>query len=63
MTPIQLKQARQLLGFTQDELAEKIGMSRKMIGMMERGQKPIELRTALAVRCLLYDAELNADKR
>lgn len=50
MQPIELKGARQELGMTQHELAEALGLTPQFIGMMERGEKPIELRTVLAVR-------------
>lgn len=56
MTYEELKKARQKPGLSQQELADSIGMSRVMIGLMERGEKPIEQRTELAVRCLLYEA-------
>lgn len=46
----QLKAARQELGLTQGELAERLGLTPQFIGMMERDEKPIEVRTALAVR-------------
>jgi DNA-binding XRE family transcriptional regulator len=50
MQPMELKGARQELGMTQHELAEALGLTPQFIGMMERGEKPIEQRTALAVR-------------
>ena len=56
MTGKELKEARDKLGLTQSELADKIGMSRVMIGLMERDVQPIEKRTELAVKCLIYDA-------
>lgn len=46
----QLKAARQELGMSQHELAEALGLTPQFIGMMERGEKAIELRTVLAVR-------------
>ena len=51
----QLKQARKRLGLSQSRLGEAIGMTREMIGLMERGEKQIERRTELAIRCLLHD--------
>ena len=51
----QLKQARKRLGLSQSGLGEAIGMTREMIGLMERGEKQIERRTELAIRCLIYD--------
>lgn len=50
----QLKARRKALGLSQQELADAIGMSRKAVGEMERGDAPIEQRTAMATR-LLYD--------
>jgi transcriptional regulator with XRE-family HTH domain len=56
MTSEQLKEARQQLGFSQQALGDQIGMTRVMVGLMERGDKQIELRTELAVECLLRRA-------
>lgn len=50
----ELKARRKALGLSQKELADAIGMSRKSVGEMERGDAPIEQRTAMATR-LLYD--------
>ena len=55
MTNNELKEARHKLCLTQSELACAIDMSRVMIGLMERGEKPIERRTELAIRYLLYE--------
>jgi len=43
---------------SQAELAEAIGMSRVTIGLMERGEAPIEKRTELAVRYVVYAASI-----
>ncbi|WP_027853864.1 helix-turn-helix domain-containing protein [Marinobacterium litorale] len=56
MTPEQLKQARQALGLYQQAMADELGVSRVWVGLMERGEKEIEPRTALAVECLLRRA-------
>ncbi len=53
MTSKQLKKARRTLDLTQAQLGEKIGMSRVMIGLMERRKKAIDIRTELAVKHLL----------
>ncbi len=37
------------LGLTQAQLGERIGLSRVMIGLMERGQRPIPPRTVAAM--------------
>lgn len=42
---------RKALGLTLKEMAQALGMSEKYVGMMERGEAPIERRTQLA---LLY---------
>ncbi len=43
---------RRSLGWTKGRLADELGMSGKFVGMMERGEAPIETRTALAIRQL-----------
>jgi DNA-binding XRE family transcriptional regulator len=48
MQPDQLRTYRKELGFTQEELADAIGMTRKAIVEMEAGRAPIERRTAIA---------------
>lgn len=50
MQPDELLAARRTMGLTQGELAERLGLTPQFIGMMERGEKPIEKRTALAVQ-------------
>lgn len=58
MTGHELKQARKLLGLSQSALADKLQISRVMVGLMERGEKTIEHRTELSVWCLLYEANI-----
>lgn len=53
----QLKAARQSMGLSQADLAEHLGLSRVFIGLMERGDKPIEARTELAVLYLVEHPE------
>lgn len=48
----EMKALRKGAGMTQDDLAEAIGMTKTYIGLMERGAKPIEKRTAIAIRCV-----------
>jgi len=48
----ELKAIRKGLGWTLARMAEQLGMSETYVGQMERGQKPIERRTELAVRYL-----------
>lgn len=50
----ELKRLRTARGLDQSKVADALGLSRVFVGMMERDQKPIEPRTALAAR-LLYD--------
>lgn len=63
MTGAELKEARRKLGLSQQALADELGMSRNMVGFMERGYgeggKPVGISqtTAMAVWCLLYEAE------
>ena len=59
MTGEELKEARRLFGFSQEKLGDKLHMTRVMIGLMERGEKPIEKRTELSVWCLLYEAGIS----
>lgn len=49
MTPPELRAARKSMRLTQGGLAEAIGMWSGAIGEMERGEKPIEKRTWLAI--------------
>lgn len=48
----ELKAIREALGWGQRKFAEEIGMTQTYIGLMERGEKPIEKRTELAARYL-----------
>jgi transcriptional regulator with XRE-family HTH domain len=50
----QLSALREAMKMTQGELAEALGLTSQFIGMMERGEKPIEKRTGLAVRYLNF---------
>lgn len=61
MSPTQIKKARQLLGFTQLELAKALGWttSRNVINLeREAKPKPCTTQTALSIECLLRRAEL-----
>lgn len=46
----ELKALRKAAGMTQAELANAIGLTGTYIGLMERGEKPIERRTEQAVQ-------------
>ncbi len=48
----EMRAIRKALGWTLEAMADALGMSETYVGQMERGQKPIEKRTALAVRYL-----------
>lgn len=58
MTPTELKQARRKLGLSQAALGDALHITRGMVGLMERGQKDISIRTGMSVWCLLYEAGL-----
>jgi len=53
MTPTELKEARQKLGLTQQQLADALEISRVWIKLMEAGKKDIERRTELAIKYLI----------
>lgn len=53
MQPEDLKALRKRAGLTQSELARELDLTPQYIGMMERGQKPIEQRTMLAIERLM----------
>lgn len=53
MQPDVLKALRKELGWSQQQLADGLGMSRKSIVEMEGGKTPIEQRTALALEALI----------
>ena len=53
MSSDDLRQLRDMLGLTQAELAERIGMHPNSVARMERGELAISARTAAAVRLLV----------
>ncbi len=53
MQASELKQLLKASGLTQEELGDRVGLSRVTIGLMARGQTPIERRSALAIRYAL----------
>lgn len=55
MTPIQFADARRELGLTQQKLGEELGLSRRSIGAMERGEWTIARTTELSMRYLLLN--------
>ena len=52
MTTAELTEARHRLGLTQSALEAAIGVTAGYLSKMERGSRPIEIRTALAIRAL-----------
>lgn len=52
MTGEELRGIRKTLGWTLERMGDEIGLSKAFVGMMERGEKPIERRTELAARYL-----------
>ena len=53
----ELKAARKALSLTQGAFADALGLTATFVGLMERGEKPIERRTELAVRYLTEHPE------
>lgn len=62
MDRTQLKAARLRLGMTQAGVADALGVTSTFISMMERGDRPIERRTALAMLALLMRPQLASAK-
>lgn len=52
MQPDDLKAVRTFLGWTQQRMADELGLSRKAVVEMEAGKAPIEKRTVLSVMYL-----------
>lgn len=48
-----IKEARTKKGLTQQDLADRIGMSVQSINRMENGKQPIDKRTELAIQKVL----------
>lgn len=57
MKPNDLKNLRTAMGLRQSGLAKALGLTPQFIGMMERGEKAIEARTALSVMYLVDHPE------
>ena len=53
----ELKAIRIALGFTQRQMADAFDMSSTFIGLMERGERPIDRRTALSALYLRDNPE------
>ena len=52
MTPIEFRQVRKTLRFTQEELAHKLGVEPNTVARWERGERPISQTTELAMNYL-----------
>jgi transcriptional regulator with XRE-family HTH domain len=52
MLPADLAALRSALGFTQAQLADALGMHANTVACMERGDKPISVRTVAALEML-----------
>ncbi|KKW93974.1 helix-turn-helix domain-containing protein [Sphingobium chungbukense] len=50
-----LKKIRSALGLNQQSMADALGLTATFIGLMERGERPIEARTARAAKQLLNE--------
>ncbi len=61
MQPDDLKALRKRAGLSQDQLADEIGVSRVLVGLMERGQSPITIATT--IRLMQMAAKLGIDPR
>lgn len=58
MDDVQLKRVRKRLGMTQNAMATALGVTTTFVGMMERGDRPIERRTAMTIVALLLQTDL-----
>lgn len=56
----ELKAIRKAMGMTQGAFAAALGLTGTFIGLMERGERPIERRTAFAARYLAEHPEAAA---
>lgn len=52
MTPQQFRERRQELGYTQEQLAQELGVTVRAVAKWEAGNAPIDRRTQLAMRYL-----------
>lgn len=53
MNETEFKAARQELGWSQQRLADELGLSLSAVQRMESGSRPIEKRTILAIQYIL----------
>jgi transcriptional regulator with XRE-family HTH domain len=52
-----IRDIRRQLGLTQTEMADRLGLNQSTISRFERGDLPVDKRTALAVRSLLPEPQ------
>jgi transcriptional regulator with XRE-family HTH domain len=57
MTPEQYRAARKYLGDTQEQLAARLGVTRKTINSREAGTAPITLESVIAINAILEQEE------
>ena len=55
MTPTELKKARQKMGLTQSQLADKLGVQRLAVVRMENGDRSITKTTEILIGYLLKE--------
>ncbi len=53
MTGAELREARQMLGLSQGQIAELLGYRQEHISLMETGRQSIQRPTEIAVRAML----------
>jgi len=61
MQPDVLKAIRKAIGWTQEQMAVQLGLSRVTVGLMERGSEPITARTARAVERIAYFGQMRTE--
>lgn len=61
MNEVELRKIRKSMNLSQAALAQALGLTPQFIGMMERGEKPIEPRTAMSVIYLVDHPESRPD--
>jgi transcriptional regulator with XRE-family HTH domain len=57
MTPEQYRAARKYLGDTQEQLAARLGVTRKTVNSREAGKAPITLESVIAINAILEQEE------
>jgi DNA-binding XRE family transcriptional regulator len=57
ITKEKFKEIREQMNSTQDDFGNQLGLSRNMIGMIERGEKPITYSTETKIKLLLLEKD------